>query len=117
VSYAAYHSIATFLQTLDREVPVELDAHLVLDNSSTHKTPAIKRWLTAHPRFVLHFTPTGSSWLNLLERWFAELTSKAAPRRAPLRPRTQRLHQCLDHDPERRPALIRAPVGPDVADD
>ncbi len=65
-----------FLAALDREVPAQLDVHLVLDNSSTHKTPAIQRWLAAHPRFVLHFTPTSSSWLNLVERWFAELTSK-----------------------------------------
>jgi transposase len=65
-----------FLATLDREVPDELTVHLVLDNSSTHKTPAIKKWLLAHPRFVLHFTPTSSSWLNLVERWFAELTTK-----------------------------------------
>jgi transposase len=65
-----------FLATLDREVPAEFAVHLVLDNSSTHKTPAIQRWLTAHPRFVLHFTPTSSSWLNLVERWFAELTTK-----------------------------------------
>ena len=65
-----------FLQTLDREVPATLDVHLVLDNSSTHKTPAIRNWLLAHPRFVVHFTPTSSSWLNLVERWFGELTSK-----------------------------------------
>jgi transposase len=65
-----------FLQTIDREVPDDLAVHLVLDNSSTHKTPAIKSWVAAHPRFVLHFTPTSSSWLNLVERWFAELTSK-----------------------------------------
>src|SRR5215203_3340651 len=65
-----------FLATLDREVPADLDVHVVLDNSSTHKTPAIQKWLLAHPRFVLHFTPTSSSWLNLVERWFAELTSK-----------------------------------------
>lgn len=65
-----------FLQTIDREVPEHLDVHLVLDNASTHKTPAIKRWLLAHPRFVVHFTPTSSSWLNLVERWFAELTTK-----------------------------------------
>jgi transposase len=65
-----------FLQTLDQEVPGELDVHVILDNSSTHKTPAIKKWLLAHPRFVLHFTPTSSSWLNLVERWFAELTNK-----------------------------------------
>jgi transposase len=65
-----------FLQTLDREVPADLDVHVILDNSSTHKTPAIQKWLLAHPRFVLHFTPTSSSWLNLVERWFAELTNK-----------------------------------------
>ena len=65
-----------FLTTLDREVPDELDVHLVLDNYATHKTPAVKTWLVAHPRFHLHFTPTGSSWLNLVERWFAELTNK-----------------------------------------
>jgi transposase len=65
-----------FLQRLDREVPDELEVHLILDNASTHKTPAIKKWLAAHPRFVLHFTPTSSSWLNLVERWFAELTTK-----------------------------------------
>jgi transposase len=65
-----------FLQTIDREVPADLDVHVVLDNSSTHKTPAVKKWLLAHPRFVLHFTPTSSSWLNLVERWFSELTTK-----------------------------------------
>jgi transposase len=69
-----------FLQTIDAEVPDHLDVHVVLDNSSTHKTPAIQRWLAAHPRFVLHFTPTSSSWLNLVERWFAELTTKLLKR-------------------------------------
>jgi transposase len=71
-----------FLQAIDREVPAELDVHIVLDNSSTHKTPAIQRWLLSHPRFVLHFTPTSSSWLNLVERWFAELTTKKLRRGA-----------------------------------
>ena len=65
-----------FLKKIDAEVPADLDCHVVLDNASTHKTPAVKRWLTDHPRFVLHFTPTSSSWLNLVERWFAELTTK-----------------------------------------
>jgi len=65
-----------FLQTIDKEVPCGLDVHLVIDNASTHKTPAIQKWLAAHPRFVVHFTPTSSSWLNLVERWFAELTTK-----------------------------------------
>ena len=71
-----------FLQTIDREVPDELAVHLVLDNSSTHKTPAIRSWLAAHPRFVLHFTPTSASWLNLVERWFGELTTKQLRRGA-----------------------------------
>jgi len=65
-----------FLAHLDREVPAQLDVHLILDNYSTHKTPEIHRWLLRHPRFHLHFTPTASSWLNLVERWFAELTTK-----------------------------------------
>jgi transposase len=65
-----------FLAQLDRSVPAELAVHVIVDNSSTHKTPAIQRWLLAHPRFQLHFTPTYSSWLNLVERWFAELTTK-----------------------------------------
>jgi transposase len=71
-----------FLTAIEAEVPAELDVHLVLDNSSTHKTPEIKRWLLAHPRFKLHFTPTSSSWMNLVERWFAELTTKKLRRSA-----------------------------------
>jgi transposase len=65
-----------FLVRIDAVVPVGLDVHVICDNSSTHKTPEIRRWLLRHPRFHLHFTPTYSSWLNLVERWFAELTSK-----------------------------------------
>jgi transposase len=65
-----------FLDTIDASVPPHLDAHLILDNLSTHKTPAIKRWFAKHPRFHLHFTPTSASWINLVERWFALLTEK-----------------------------------------
>jgi transposase len=65
-----------FLNLIDKNVPKDLDVHLVIDNASTHKTPAIKKWLLAHPRFHVHFTPTSSSWLNLVERWFAEITTK-----------------------------------------
>jgi transposase len=65
-----------FLAQVDRAVPARLELHVICDNSSTHKTPAIQRWLVAHPRVQLHFTPTDSSWLNLVERWFAELTTK-----------------------------------------
>jgi transposase len=65
-----------FLNLIDKSVPTPLDVHVVLDNQSTHKTPSIQRWLVRHPRFTLHFTPTYASWLNLVERWFAELTTK-----------------------------------------
>lgn len=71
-----------FLTKIDTEVPDELDVHLVCDNLSTHKTPAITRWLDAHPRFHLHFTPTSSSWLNQVERWFGLLTDKQLRRGA-----------------------------------
>ncbi len=65
-----------FLDRIDAEVPDGLDVHLIVDNYATHNTPTIRRWLLRHPRFQLHFVPKGSSWLNLVERWFAELTSK-----------------------------------------
>jgi transposase len=65
-----------FLRLIDESVPVELDVHLILDNYSTHKTPAVRRWLARHPRFHVHFTPTYASWINLVESWFAVLTSR-----------------------------------------
>ena len=65
-----------FLNLINRSVPDDLDVHLIIDNVSTHKTPEIHRWLLRHPRFHLHFTPTYSSWMNMVERWFAELTEK-----------------------------------------
>ena len=71
-----------FLTLIDSQVPDHLEVHLVMDNASTHKTPAIHRWLLAHPRFTVHFTPTSSSWLNLVERWFSELTTKKLQRGA-----------------------------------
>jgi len=71
-----------FLKLIDAAVPKNLDLHLVLDNYATHKTPAIHHWLLKHPRFHLHFTPTSSSWLNLVERWFAELTNRKLRRSA-----------------------------------
>jgi transposase len=70
----------TFLKTIDREVPKDLAIHLILDNYATHKHPDVIKWLDGHPRFHLHFTPTSSSWLNLVERWFRELTDKALRR-------------------------------------
>jgi transposase len=71
-----------FLEVIDKAVPAELDVHLIMDNASTHKTPAIQRWLLRHPRFHIHFTPTSSSWINLVERWFAELTRRLLQRSA-----------------------------------
>lgn len=65
-----------FLKLIDTQTPAELDLHLIVDNYATHKHPKVKAWLKRHPRFCIHFTPTGSSWLNLVERWFRELTDK-----------------------------------------
>lgn len=69
-----------FLRHLDREFTEPLQLHLIVDNYATHKHPRVKRWLEKHPRFQLHFTPTSSSWTNLVERWFRELTDKAIRR-------------------------------------
>ena len=81
-----------FLAKIDANVPADLDVHLVCDNLSTHKTPAIATWLAAHPRFHLHFTPTSSSWLNQVERWFGLLTDKQ------LRRGTHKSVQALEKD-------------------
>ena len=71
-----------FLKLIDQKTPVDLDLHLIVDNYATHKTPAVKRWLKSHPRFHLHFTPTSASWLNMVERFFAEITRKRIRRSA-----------------------------------
>jgi transposase len=65
-----------FLKHIDRDVPKKLDVHIIMDNYATHKHPATRAWLDAHPRFHVHFTPTSSSWLNAVERFFSEITSK-----------------------------------------
>ncbi len=69
-----------FLRTIDREVPEGLQIHLILDNYGTHKHENVNRWLAKHPRFHLHFIPTSSSWLNMVERWFGKLTDKTIRR-------------------------------------
>ncbi len=69
-----------FLDRIDTDVPTQLELHLILDNYGTHKTPMIHRWLAKRPRFHLHFTPTGASWINLVERWFGTLTEKRVRR-------------------------------------
>ncbi len=69
-----------FLHLIDQQTPAGLDLHLIADNYSTHKHPKVQRWLARHPRFHLHFIPTSSSWLNLVERWFREITDKSIRR-------------------------------------
>ncbi len=71
-----------FLRRIDESVPAHLELHLIVDNYGTHKTPAVQRWLLRHPRFHLHFTPTSASWINMVERWFGELTQKQIRRGA-----------------------------------
>jgi transposase len=77
-----HQELLRFLKLIDAAVPKDLDLHLVLANYAIHKTPAIHQWLLKHPRFHLHFTPTSSSWMNLVERWFAELTNRKLRRSA-----------------------------------
>ncbi len=77
------HRAVEFLEFFEpdqQQVPKDLDVHVILDNYAAHKTTAIKDWLMENPRFHFHFTPTYSSWMNLVERWFGELTSKALRR-------------------------------------
>ena len=75
-----HEEFLSFLRLIDREVPAELDIHLVLDNYATHKHAKVRQWLAAHPRFHLHFTPTYASWLNQVERWFGLLSQRAIKR-------------------------------------
>ena len=97
-----------FLRTIDREVPKHLAVHLILDNYATHKHPDVQRWLRRHKRFHLHFTPTSSSWLNLVERWFRELTDKAL-RRGSFNsvPDAHRRHRGVPRRAQRRPQALR----------
>ena len=81
----AHHTSAdfiAFLNKVNRNVPAELDVHVILDNLATHKTPAVHKWLLRHKRFHFHFTPTYGSWMNLVERWFSALTTKKLQRSA-----------------------------------
>jgi transposase len=88
-----------FLKQIDRSVQGHLDVHLVLDNYATHKTPSVNAWLAKHKRFKLHFTPTSASWLNLVERFFAEITRKRIRRGVftSVAELTEAIHDYLDH--------------------
>ena len=97
-----------FLTVIERRVPKELDVHLVLDNYTTHRTAMIHKWLLRHPRFHLHFTPTSASWLNQVERWFAEITNKRIRRGSYRSTRgTRASHRGLSGRPQRGPQALR----------
>ena len=83
-----------FLSDIDAQVPPDLDVHLILDNASTHKAEPVREWLGQHPRYRLHFTPTSSSWMNLVERWFGLLTEKQIKRGS--HPSTTALEEAID---------------------
>lgn len=84
-----------FLRRIDESVPGDLEVHLVVDNYGTHKTQAVRRWLLRHPRFHVHFTPTSASWINMVERWFADLTNRQIRRGA--HRSTAQLEQAIEH--------------------
>ena len=85
-----------FLKQIDAETPAELDLHLIVDNYATHKHPKVQKWLKRHKRFHMHFTPTSSSWLNLIERWFREITDKRI-RRGTFRSAEQLIQAIMDY--------------------
>lgn len=88
-----------FLKKIDAETPADLDLHLIVDNYATHKHPNVQKWLGKHPRFHIHFTPTSSSWLNLIERWFRDLTEKMIRRGAftSVKLLTQAIERFIEH--------------------
>ena len=96
-----------FLRQIDEGTPAELDLHLIVDNYATHKHPKVKAWLARHPRFHMHFIPTSSSWLNLVERWFREITQRRIRRGAfPNVPQlTAAIHEYVEHHNEHAKAF------------
>jgi transposase len=100
-----------FLDLIDRETPTKLDLHLIVDNYSTHKHPRVKSWLKRHPRFHQHFIPTSSSWLNMVERWFREITDKRIRRGVfkSVRELIQAIHDYIaDHNKDPKPFIWTA---------
>ena len=101
-----------FLDTIEDNVPAELDVHLIMDNYGTHKTALIQRWLVKRPRFHVHFTPTSASWLNLVERWFAALTEKQLRRGASAPPANWKPPSTLPRHHNRNPNPSSGPNPP-----
>ena len=91
----------TFLTLIDEQTPVELDLHLIIDTYATHTHPAVHRWITRHPRFPMHFISTSRSWLNLIERWFRDLTDKRI-RRGTFHGETQLIQAIMDYMAEHK---------------
>ena len=96
-----------FLRQVDRQTPSGLDLHLIVDNYATHKHPSVKGWIEKHPRFHLHFIPTSSSWLNLVERWFAEITRKRIRRGVQERRRSHPSHPTLYRSQQHQSKTLR----------
>lgn len=94
-----HQEFLSFLNHLDRNVPKHLDVHLILDSYATHRHAKVRAWLAKRPRYHLHFTPTYSSWLNQVERWFGLITSRAIRRGSfrSVRELTQNIEQCIEH--------------------
>ncbi len=102
-----HKELLAFLKLIDGQVPKDLEVHLVLDNYGTHNHPNVKAWLAKHRRFHLHFTPTSSSWLNLVERWFRRADRQGhPPRRVPKRRSPRRRNRRLPRHPQRRPQAL-----------
>ena len=104
-----------FLKEIDARVPEGLDIHVVMDNYATHKTPKIKAWLARRPHYHVHFTPTSASWINQVERWFAELTRKRLRRgvHTSVRQLDADIRSFIDPAPAKSPAIHRGPSLPD----
>jgi transposase len=94
-----HQEFLAFLRQIDREVPTDLDVHLIIDNYATHKHAKVKAWLARRPRFHVHFTPTYASWLNLVERWFGIITQQAIRRGSftKVKALIQRIDQFVGH--------------------
>ena len=100
-----------FLQQVDRQLPAPTDVHIVMDNYGTHKTPSVKRWFARHPRYHVHFTPTSASWLNQVERFFAEITQRRIRRGTftHVRELEQAIHDYLEqHNQDPKPFVWTA---------